>query len=246
MKKTEKSQQSSSKKKRRSKSSFITVKNVSKSYSLGEVEVKALDKVSISINQGEIVSIVGHSGSGKTTLLNVIGALDYVDSGSIVVNGKKLSEMTDRELSFLRRETIGYVFQNFNLLEEINAEKNIEMPLILARIPKEERKKRVEELLESVGLVKRRGHKPDQLSGGEQQRVAIARALANNPKIILADEPTGNLDSSTGEKILDLLLDLSKTHKKTLVYVTHQHDQAILASRQLLMTDGTIVEDSSG
>jgi len=245
MKKTEKSQQSSSKKPRRSKSSFITVKDVSKSYSLGEVEVKALDKVSLSIKKGEIVSIVGPSGSGKTTLLNLIGALDYVDSGSIVINGKKLSEMTDKELSLLRRETVGYVFQNFNLLEEINAEKNIEMPLILAKIPKEERKTRVKELLEAVGLLNRRDHKPDQLSGGEQQRVAIARALANNPTIILADEPTGNLDSSTGEKVLNLLLDLSKTHKKTLVYVTHQHDQAILATRQLVMTDGTIVKDFS-
>ena len=245
MKKVKKSQQSSSTKQRKGKSSFITVKGVSKSYSLGEVEVKALDKVSLTIKKGEIVSIVGPSGSGKTTLLNVIGALDYVDSGSITINGKQLSEMTDRELSFLRRETIGYVFQNFNLLEEINAEKNIEMPMILAKIPKEERKIRVEELLEAVGLLNRRDHKPDQLSGGEQQRVAIARALSNNPNIILADEPTGNLDSTTGEKILALLLDLSKAHKKTLVYVTHQQEQAVLAPRQLIMTDGTIAQDSS-
>ncbi len=231
------------KKEKKKKSSFITVGNVSKSYSLGEVEVRALDKVSLSIKQGEIVSIVGPSGCGKTTLLNVIGALDYVDSGSIRVDGKLLRKMTDRELSYLRRETIGYVFQNFNLLEEINAEKNIEMPLILAKKPKEERKERVEELLKAVELLNRRDHKPDQLSGGEQQRVAIARALANNPKIILADEPTGNLDSSTGEKILNLLLDLSKSREKTLVYVTHQLSQAKLAGRQLVMSDGTIVED---
>jgi putative ABC transport system ATP-binding protein len=227
------------------KKGFIIVKNVSKSYSLGEVEVKALDNVSLSINKGEIVSIVGASGSGKTTLLNIIGALDYVDSGDVSIDGKKLSEQNDKELSYLRRETIGYVFQNFNLLEEIDAEKNIEMPMILSRVEKEKRKKQVEKLLISVNLSDRKNHKPEQLSGGEQQRVAIARALANDPEIILADEPTGNLDSSTGDTILRLLLDLSKEHKKTLVYVTHDSEQAMLASRQLVMNDGTIIKDFS-
>ena len=227
------------------KNGFIVVKNVSKSYSLGEVEVKALDKVSLSINKGEIVSIVGASGSGKTTLLNIIGALDYVDSGDVSIDGKKLSEQNDKELSYLRRETIGYVFQNFNLLEEINAEKNIEMPMILSRVEKEKRREQVAKLLTAVNLSGRKDHKPEQLSGGEQQRVAIARALANDPQIILADEPTGNLDSSTGETILKLLLDLSKEHKKTLVYVTHDTEQAKLASRQLVMNDGKIIEDFS-
>jgi putative ABC transport system ATP-binding protein len=231
--------------KRKQMKGFIKVKNVSKSYSLGEVEVKALDNVSLTINRGEIVSIVGPSGSGKTTLLNIIGALDYVDSGEVSIDGKKLSDQDDKELSYLRRETIGYVFQNFNLLEEINAEKNIEMPMILSRRPKEERKKQVNKLLATVNLTDRRDHKPEQLSGGEQQRVAIARALANNPQIILADEPTGNLDSSTGDKILHLLLDLSKKNKKTLVYVTHDTEQAMLASRQLTMNDGTIIKDFS-
>jgi len=153
--------------------------------------------------------------------------------------------MSDKELSFLRRDTIGYIFQNFNLLEEINAEKNIEMPLILAKLEKEDRKKRVEELLESVDLIERRSHNPDQLSGGEQQRVAIARALANNPKLLLADEPTGNLDSITGEKILKLLIDLSKNQNKTLIYVTHDVESATLADRQLYMRDGKIVKDIS-
>jgi len=231
--------------KRKTKKSFINVINVSKKYSLGEVLVKALDNVTVSINRGEIVSIVGPSGSGKTTLLNLIGALDYIDSGTITIDGQELSKLSDRELSFVRRETIGYVFQNFNLLEEINAEKNIEMPLILSRKPKEERKKRVEELLDAVGLLERRYHKPDQLSGGEQQRVSIARALANDPEIILADEPTGNLDSRTGKRILDLLIDLSKENNKTLVYVTHDNEQAILAQRQLIMNDGTIIKDFS-
>ena len=239
------STKTATKTKRKTKKNFINVIDVSKRYSLGEVLVKALDNVTVSINRGEIVSIVGPSGSGKTTLLNLIGALDYIDSGTITIDGQELSKLSDKELSFVRRETIGYVFQNFNLLEELNAEKNIEMPLILSRKSKEERKKRVEELLNSVGLLERRNHKPDQLSGGEQQRVAIARALANNPEIILADEPTGNLDSSTGKRILNLLIDLSKEHKKTLVFVTHDNEQAILAQRQLVMNDGTIIEDIS-
>ncbi|MBY9000908.1 MAG: ABC transporter ATP-binding protein [Candidatus Heimdallarchaeota archaeon] len=243
--KAKKSAKSEKKVKRKVIKNFIQVKNITKNYSLGEVEVKALDNVSVSINRGEIVSIVGHSGSGKTTLLNLIGALDYIDSGTIIIDGQDLSKMNDRELSFLRRETIGYVFQNFNLLEEINAEKNIEMPLILSKKLKEERRAKVEKLLESVGLLERRNHKPDQLSGGEQQRVAIARALANDPDIILADEPTGNLDSTTGEKILKLLIDLSKEYEKTLVYVTHDKEQATLASRQLIMTDGVIAKDFS-
>ena len=232
------------KSRKKSKKIFVDVKDVSKSYKMGEVEVQALRNVSLSFNEGEIVSIVGPSGSGKTTLLNVIGALDYVDSGSISINGKKLNSMKDKELSYLRRDTIGYVFQNFNLLEEINAERNIEMPLILANLEKGERKKRVEELLVSVDLFERRSHNPDQLSGGEQQRVAIARALANNPKLILADEPTGNLDSKTGEKVLKLLIDLSKLHNKNLIYVTHAAESAELADRQLQMSDGKIVKDS--
>ncbi|MHA1446569.1 MAG: ABC transporter ATP-binding protein [Candidatus Heimdallarchaeaceae archaeon] len=231
--------------KKTTKKFFVDVKGVSKSYQMGEVEVQALKNVSLVLGLGEIVSIVGPSGSGKTTLLNVIGALDYVDSGSISINRKKLSSMSDKELSFLRRDTIGYIFQNFNLLEEINAEKNIEMPLILAKQEKEDRKKRVEELLECVGLIERRTHNPNQLSGGEQQRVAIARALANNPKLLLADEPTGNLDSITGEKVLKLLIDLSKNQNKTLIYVTHDVESATLADRQLYMSDGKIVEDIS-
>jgi len=231
--------------KKTTKKIFVDVKGVSKSYQMGEVEVQALKNVSLVLSLGEIISIIGPSGSGKTTLLNVIGALDYVDSGSISINRKKLSSMSDKELSFLRRDTIGYIFQNFNLLEEINAEKNIEMPLILAKLEKEDRKKRVEELLESVDLIERRSHNPDQLSGGEQQRVAIARALANNPKLLLADEPTGNLDSITGEKILKLLIDLSKNQNKTLIYVTHDVESATLADRQLYMSDGKIVRDTS-
>ncbi|MCE7742081.1 MAG: ABC transporter ATP-binding protein [Candidatus Heimdallarchaeota archaeon] len=222
---------------------IITVTKVSKSYQMGEVEVQALNSVSLEVLKGQIVSIVGPSGSGKTTLLNLIGALDYVDSGIIKINGKKLASMSDKELSLLRRDTIGYVFQNFNLLEEINAERNVEMPLILANIKKEARIEKVNHLLESVSLLERRSHKPDQLSGGEQQRVAIARSLANDPEIILADEPTGNLDSNTGKKILKLLIDLSKENNKTLIFVTHDINLASLAQRQLIMNDGTISKD---
>jgi len=222
---------------------IITVTKVSKSYQMGEVEVQALNSVSLDVLKGQIVSIVGPSGSGKTTLLNLIGALDYVDSGIIKINGKKLALMSDKELSLLRRDTIGYVFQNFNLLEEINAERNVEMPLILANIKKDERMERVNHLLESVNLLERKNHKPDQLSGGEQQRVAIARSLANDPEIILADEPTGNLDSNTGKKILQLLIDLSKENNKTLIFVTHDINLASLAQRQLIMNDGTISKD---
>ena len=226
------------------KKGFVKVVKVSKAYSLGEVNVQALDNVSLSIDYGEIVSIVGSSGSGKTTLLNVIGALDYVDSGEIFVDSKKLMELTDKELSYVRRETIGYVFQNFNLLEELTAEKNIEMPMILSRVSKQERTEKVGELLEAVGLSQRKHHKPDQLSGGEQQRVAIARALVNDPEIILADEPTGNLDSNTGEKIINLLLELSRKNNKTLIFVTHDNGLAIKADRQLYMNDGKIVKDT--
>ena len=223
--------------------SIISVLNVSKNYQMGEVEVQALNSVSLEVLKGQIVSIVGPSGSGKTTLLNLIGALDYVDSGTIKINGKELASMNDKELSLLRRDTIGYVFQNFNLLEEINAERNIEMPLILANIKKEDRLERVNQLLESVDLQDRRDHKPDQLSGGEQQRVAIARSLANDPEIILADEPTGNLDSNTGKRVLQLLIDLSIKNNKTLIYVTHDTSLALLAQRQLMMNDGTISKD---
>ncbi|MHA1115468.1 MAG: ABC transporter ATP-binding protein [Candidatus Heimdallarchaeum aukensis] len=222
---------------------ILVIKNLHKRYRLGDTVVNALSNINLSINEGEIISIVGMSGSGKTTLLNLIGALDYPDKGSIFIEGKNLAALSEKELSRLRRDTLGYVFQQFNLLEELNAAKNIEMPLILAKKPKEFRKKRVKELLELVGLEERGDHKPDQLSGGEQQRVAIARSLANDPKIILADEPTGNLDSKTGNSIMNLLLDIAKEKEKTLIFVTHNTKQAKLAQRQITMHDGTIVSD---
>ncbi|MHA1686968.1 MAG: ABC transporter ATP-binding protein [Candidatus Heimdallarchaeaceae archaeon] len=222
---------------------IIQLKNVSKSYQRGRISVPVLRNISLIIRKGELVAITGPSGSGKTTLLNIMGALDYSDSGEVLIAGKDLGKLQDKEISYLRREFIGYIFQNFNLLGELSAEKNIEMPLILAGVSKGERKKRVNELLETVKLIHRRHHKPDELSGGEQQRVAIARALANNPQIILADEPTGNLDHETGNKILELLISLTEKENKTLIFVTHDQEQAIKAKRQIILQDGQIVKD---
>ncbi len=224
---------------------IIVLENVSKNYHMGKVDVIALDNVSFKIEEGELVSIVGPSGSGKTTLLNLLGALDFADKGAIYIEGYNLSTLSDRKLSYLRRETIGYVFQQFNLLDELTAARNVEMPMILAKKPKKAREKRVKELLEKVELLDRAEHKPSQLSGGEQQRVAIARALANDPKIILADEPTGNLDSNTGRKIIQLLLEISKQMHKTLVFVTHNEEQAEMAKRKISMRDGRIEEDKN-
>ncbi|UJG44789.1 MAG: ABC transporter ATP-binding protein [Candidatus Heimdallarchaeum endolithica] len=222
---------------------ILVIKNLYKQYKLGDSIVHALSNINLSIIEGEIISIVGVSGSGKTTLLNLIGALDYPDKGAIFIEGNNLATLSERELSCLRRDTLGYVFQQFNLLEELSAAKNIEMPLILAKKPKEFRKKRVKELLDLVGLEERGNHKPDQLSGGEQQRVAIARSLANDPKIILADEPTGNLDSKTGNSVINLLMSIAKKKEKTLIFVTHNIEQAKLAQRQITMHDGKIVSD---
>ena len=222
---------------------MVKVSNVTKDYMVGKMVVNALRGVTMKIGSGEFLSIAGPSGSGKTTLLNLIGALDYPDKGAIFIEGNNLATLSERELSCLRRDTLGYVFQQFNLLEELSAAKNIEMPLILAKKPKKFRKKRVKELLDLVGLEERGNHKPDQLSGGEQQRVAIARSLANDPKIILADEPTGNLDSKTGNSVINLLMSIAKEKEKTLIFVTHNTEQAKLAQRQITMHDGKIVSD---
>ena len=224
-------------------SEILKLKNITKYYYISTNTLTALNNISLTVKQGEIVSIVGPSGSGKSTLLNVIGLLDYVDEGKIYIGGMDVTNLSDSQLSTLRREHIGYVFQNFNLLEELSAEKNIEMPLILAKVPKAKRKKRVAELLTAVGLQDRKEHKPSELSGGEQQRVAIARALSNDPEIILADEPTGNLDTKTGDRILQLLINLSKERDKTLIYVTHDHTQALKAERHIEMRDGKIIKD---
>jgi putative ABC transport system ATP-binding protein len=216
-----------------------------KTYHKGDMAINAVDKVSFEVNKGEIVSIVGRSGSGKSTLLNLIGGLDTASQGQIIFNGKKISDWTRNELSYHRRFNVGMIFQSFNLIFTRSALENVVLALIFGDSPKSERKSRARELLESVGLSKRLYHKPDELSGGETQRVAIARALANNPEIILADEPTGNLDSVTAKEIIDLLVNLNKQNGKTIFLVTHDRETAeSISDRMIYLLDGKIIENN--
>jgi putative ABC transport system ATP-binding protein len=216
-----------------------------KTYHKGDMAINAVDKVSFEVNKGEIVSIVGRSGSGKSTLLNLIGGLDTASQGQIIFNGKKISDWTRNELSYHRRFNVGMIFQSFNLIFTRSALENVVLALIFGDSPKSERKSRARELLESVGLSERLYHKPDELSGGETQRVAIARALANNPEIILADEPTGNLDSVTAKEIIDLLVNLNKQNGKTIFLVTHDRETAeSISDRMIYLLDGKIIENN--
>lgn len=208
-----------------------------------DTTVKALDDVSLVINDGEFVSIIGPSGSGKSTLMNIIGCLDKATSGEYYVDGVEISKFTENQLAALRNKKIGFIFQGFNLLSKMTAAENVELPLIYQGLPKQERKKRVEKALDSVGMLERASHKPTELSGGQQQRVAIARALATNPSVILADEPTGNLDSKTGEEVMQILSDFNKTLGTTIVLITHDADIANHAKRVIKIYDGKIVED---
>lgn len=206
--------------------------------------IKAVDGISFTVNKGEIVSIVGRSGSGKSTLLNLIGGLDTASEGKIIYDGKKISDWTRNELAYHRRFHVGMIFQSFNMIFTRNALENVVLALIFGKCPKNERKSRATNLLNQVGLSERIYHKPDELSGGEIQRVAIARALANDPEIILADEPTGNLDSNTADEIMDLLVSLNKEHGKTILLVTHDRDNAEkISDRIICLLDGRILED---
>ncbi|MFX0084542.1 MAG: ABC transporter ATP-binding protein [Candidatus Hodarchaeota archaeon] len=214
--------------------------NLRKSYILGEVKVEALRGINMQIKRGEMVSIMGPSGCGKTTLLNIIGSLDYPTSGKIILEGKDISDATERELTRIRRKSVGFVFQFYNLLPVLSALENVELPMLIAGVPKEERNKRALELLEKVDLSRRKNHKPDELSGGERQRVAIARSLANNPAILLADEPTGDLDTETGSSVLKLLKEVNRTENQTLVLVTHDESIAKQAGRIFHIRDGMI------
>jgi putative ABC transport system ATP-binding protein len=211
---------------------------VSRVYGSGGRRVAALDNVDLTVESGEFVAIVGQSGSGKTTLLQLLGALDRPTSGRITCQGTDLSTMSEKELARLRRDTIGFIFQQFNLLPTLTAGQNVEAALASARIPRHERAARVAALLEQVGLSDRASHLPSQLSGGEQQRVAIARALANRPRVLLADEPTGNLDSTTGQGIITLLQELSTVHGETIVLITHDPTVAAAADRRIRLRDG--------
>lgn len=219
------------------------LQDVRKRYGSGNTGVEALRGITLEINAGEFLAIMGKSGSGKTTLLQLLGALDRPTSGRILCQGKDISAMDERALSRLRLETIGFIFQQFNLIPTLTAQANIEVAMAPVRAGKGSRVGRSRELLELVGLANRGNHLPSQLSGGEQQRVAIARALSNHPSILLADEPTGNLDSGTGEEIMDLLRALAHDHGHTVVVVTHDGQVAARASRAIRLRDGHIEGD---
>jgi putative ABC transport system ATP-binding protein len=210
----------------------------------GGVPVHAVDGVDLQIGRGEFVSVVGASGSGKTTLLQLLGALDRPSSGTLQFEGRDLSRLSDTELADLRQKTLGFIFQQFNLIPTLTAGQNVEAALAPSGMPAVARRERAQGLLERVGLADRIGHVPSQLSGGEQQRVAIARALANEPDVLLADEPTGNLDSVTSQEIIDLLRRLSATEGLSIVLVTHDAAIAASADRALRMSDGRVVEDT--
>ncbi|MDW8110118.1 MAG: ABC transporter ATP-binding protein [Candidatus Bipolaricaulota bacterium] len=222
---------------------IVSAQHVTKIYPMGAVHVTALDDVSFSISEGEFVAIMGPSGSGKSTLMNLIGCLDKPTTGMISINGTDISRLNDRQLARLRGSQIGFVFQTFNLIPRINALANVMLPMTFTnRLSGRERQQRAEQLLQSVGLGARMHHLPNELSGGERQRVAIARALANDPKIILADEPTGNLDTKTGKAILDLFVELHR-NGRTIVVVTHDANVASHARRIIKLLDGKIVGD---
>ena len=218
----------------------IEVRNVEKIYTMGEVEVPALAGVDIIINRGEFVAIMGPSGSGKSTAMNMVGCLDVPTRGKVFLDGNDISKLGESELAQIRGKKIGFIFQTFNLINSISAIENVELPMIFQGVPKDERRKSAKTLLALVDLEDRMHHKPTEMSGGQQQRVAIARALANDPEVILADEPTGNLDSKTGKEIIELI---GKLHKegKTIIMVTHDEDIAKHAQRIVHLKDGKIV-----
>ena len=221
---------------------LITLKNINKVYRTDEIETQALENVNIEVQKGEFVSIMGPSGCGKSTLLNIIGLLDAPTGGQITVNGADVQEMKDKELSAFRNRNLGFVFQSFHLIGSLNVLDNVELPLLYRDMPAKERRRLAMEILEKVGLSHRMYHFPSQLSGGQCQRVAIARAVVGNPEILLADEPTGNLDSKMGAEVMDLLHKLNKEEGRTIVMVTHNEAQAKQTDRIIRFFDGRQVE----
>jgi len=219
--------------------SLVELRNVSKIYRLGEEEIRALDDVTLDIEAGEFISIIGPSGSGKSTLMHILGCLDSPTKGTIQLDGTMIQNASPRELASIRNRKIGFVFQFFNLLPKLNVMQNVELPMIYSGIASKQRRERSLAALEAVGLANRAKHRPSQLSGGQQQRVAIARALVNSPRIVFADEPTGNLDSHTGEAILQLFRKLSQ-EGRTIVLVTHDPEIAAVTPRRIEIRDGKI------
>lgn len=223
---------------------MITLKNITKHYAMGEASVNALDGISLAIGRGEFVAITGPSGSGKSTLMNILGCLDRPSSGSYGLDGIEVAMMTDDELALTRNKKIGFVFQNFNLLARISALKNIELPLVYAGWDQARRLERAHEAVAMVGLANRANHKPNELSGGQRQRIAIARALVNDPAILIADEPTGNLDTASSDEIMDIFCALHR-QGRTLIMVTHEPDIAAYAERVIHVRDGRITRDEA-
>ena len=221
---------------------MIKVENLQKVFRTEEVETWALNGVSIEVKQGEFVAIMGPSGCGKSTLLNILGLLDNPSNGSYKLNGTEVAQLTESQRTDLRKGVIGFVFQSFNLIDELNVYENIELPLLYMNVPAKERKRRVEEVMDRMAIAHRSKHFPQQLSGGQQQRVAIARAVVANPKLILADEPTGNLDSKNGKEVMELLTELNK-EGTTIVMVTHSQHDAGYAQRTINLFDGEVVSE---
>lgn len=221
---------------------LVEVKDICKIYNPGENEVRALDHVDVTIEENEFVAIIGHSGSGKSTLMNMLGCLDVPTSGSYFLHGQDVSSMTDDELSDIRNKEIGFIFQGFNLIPNLTAEENVELPLIYRGVGRRERRELAQAALKKVGLEHRMKHKPSEMSGGQQQRVAIARAIAQAPPVILADEPTGNLDSGSTKEIMDILRQLHR-EGRTVILITHDNEIAAQAKRVIRIRDGRVEED---
>ena len=219
---------------------IITVDKVNKTYKNGALELQVLKNISFKVNKGEFLAIMGSSGSGKSTMMNILACLHSQYEGTYILDGIDISKLTENQLSEIRNKKIGFIFQSFNLLPRLSALENVELPLVYSSVPKAERHKRAAELLEMVGLKDRIHHKPNELSGGQRQRVAIARALVNDPSIILADEPTGNLDSKSEEEIIEILQELNRMGK-TIVIVTHEPNTGDIAQRKIVFKDGEII-----
>lgn len=222
---------------------LIEIKNIYKYYRMGDTVVKAIDGLSLNLDEGQILCILGKSGSGKSTLLNSIAGLEKVDKGEILIGGHDITKLSEKDLTIFRQLNLGFVFQSYNLLPILSALENVSLGLAFKGVPKDEREKTSFEILKKVGLEDRVYHKPKELSGGQQQRVSIARAFANNPKIIFADEPTGNLDTNTSKDIMDLITDMIHKNKQTMIIVTHNEELTSYADKVIEMKDGKIIRE---